>query len=80
MTTHPRGQPARAFTLIEIVITVIIIAVLAGLVFAALGPALRTARITGERQALTSIKIGIEHAPQRGQLYTPAWAAPGNAK
>ena len=26
------------------------------------------------------IKIGIDHAPQRGQLYTPAWAAPGNAK
>ena len=26
------------------------------------------------------IKIGIEHAPQRGRAYTPTWVQPGATK
>jgi fumarate reductase subunit C len=26
------------------------------------------------------IKIGIEHAPNRGEKYTPAWVTPGKTE
>lgn len=54
-----RFLAARAFTLIEVSITIIIIAVLAGIVLIAVGKARRVAQLTGERQVLVALKQSI---------------------
>ncbi len=59
--SHNPGRvlAASAFTLIEVSITIIIIAVLAGIVLVAVGKARHGAQLTGERQVLVALKQSI---------------------
>lgn len=61
-----RGRPAarRGFTVIELSIVVLIIAVIATIAFVTFGRAIRTGREAGERLYINSLKVSVEYFKQ----------------
>lgn len=59
------------FTLIELMVTIAIIAVLIGLVTVGLTSALNFAKVSGEQQAAASIKLGVEQFRQEFGFLPP---------
>ncbi len=59
------------FTLMEIMIVTVIIIILAGLIFIAVGAGLKTAREATERQFIRNLATGVEQFKQSFRFYPP---------
>lgn len=66
-----RGQRHRGFTLVEALVTFAIVIVLAGLIFVAVGPAIRTARQSAQTQVIRSLKVGVDQFKQQFGFLPP---------
>lgn len=78
-STH-RGSPARAFTLLEVLLVVVILTVMAALLFVAIGAAVRTVRRSAEQQYVRSLATAVEQYKQSAGVVPPLVAdGPGDA-
>jgi len=65
------GRGRRGFTLVEALVTFAIVIILAGLIFVAIGPAIRTARQSAQTQVLRSLKLGVDQFKQQFGFLPP---------
>jgi prepilin-type N-terminal cleavage/methylation domain-containing protein len=81
------GAVARAFTLVEVLFSILIIGILLALLIGGVTLTTRVARSTADRQALSTIRIAISQFEKeagfipplvRDRAQTPAWTEPGS--
>lgn len=59
-----RHRVARAFTLLEVLLVVVIMTILAALLFVAIGAAVRSVRLAAEREYVRSLAVAVEQYKQ----------------
>lgn len=69
---HPESAPdRRGYTLIEVLVTVVIVSLMTALVFIAIGASVRTARQASQAAVLRSIKISVDQFKQQFGFLPP---------